>query len=108
MREVMNSTIRITAMIFFIFIVAQIFALAFRGLRSEGLFGALPGGFKMGPVSTMLLLFILGFFLEWIEIYCIAMPLFFLYFANPGVDPGWLATFVTINLQTSFLTLPFG
>ncbi|MEC7205765.1 MAG: hypothetical protein VXW49_19110 [Pseudomonadota bacterium] len=48
--------------------MAQIFALAFRGLRSEGLvytlFGALPGGFKMGPVSTMLLFFILGFFLE--------------------------------------------
>ena len=92
--------------------MAQIFALAFRGLRSEGLvytlFGALPGGFKMGPISTMLMLFILGFFLEWIEIYYIAMPLFFLYFANPGVDPGWLATFVTINLQTSLLTLPFG
>ena len=112
MREVMNSTIRITAMIFFIFIVAQIFALAFRGLRSEGLvytlFGALPGGFKMGPVSTMLLLFILGFFLEWIEIYYIALPLFFPYFANLGVDPVWLAIFVAINLQTSFLTLPFG
>ena len=112
MREVMNSTTRITAMIFFIFIVAQIFALAFRGLRSEGLvytlFGALPGGPKMGPVSTMLLLFILGFFLEWIEIYYIALPLFFPYFANFGVDPVWLAIFVAINLQTSFLTLPFG
>ena len=100
MREVMNSTIRITAMIFFIFIVAQIFALAFRGLRGEGLvytlFGALPGGFKMGPVSTMLLLFILGFFLEWIEIYYIVLPLFFPYFANLGVDPVWLAIFVAI------------
>ena len=112
MREVMNSTIRITAMIFFIFIVAQIFALAFGGLCSEGLvytlFDALPGGFKTGPVSTMLLLFILGFFLEWIEIYYIALPLFFPYFANLGVDPVWLAIFVAINLQTSFLTLPFG
>ena len=112
MREVMNSTIRIMEMIFFIFIVAQIVALAFRGLRSKGLFytlfGALPGGFKMGPVSTMLLLFILGFFLEWIEIYYIALPLFFPYFANLSVDPVWLAIFVAINLQTSFLTLPFG
>ena len=56
----------------------------------------------------MLLLFILGFFLEWIEIYYIALPLFFPYFANLGVDPVWLAIFVAINLQTSFLILPFG
>ena len=62
----------------------------------------------MGPVFSMLLLFILGFFLEWIEIYCIAMPLFFLSFANPGVDLVWLAIFVAINLQTLFLTLPSG
>ena len=112
MREVMNSTIRITTMIFFIFIVAQIFALVFRGLRSEGLvytlFGALPGGFKMGLISTMLLLFILGLFLDWIEIYYIALPLFFPYFANLGVDPVWLTIFVAINLQTLFLTLPSG
>ena len=52
----------------------------------------------MGPVSTMLLLFILGFFLEWIEIYYTALSLFFPYFANLGVDPVWLAIFVAINL----------
>ena len=111
-REVMNGTIRITAMIFFILIAAQIFALAFRGLRGEGLvhamFGALPGGVETGLVFMMLLLFILGFFLEWIEISYIALPLFFPYFANLGVDPVWLAILVAINLQTSFLTPPFG
>ena len=68
----------------------------------------MPGGFKTVPVSTMLLLFILGFFLEWIEIYYIALPLFFPYFANLDVDPVWLAIFVAINLQTSFLILPYG
>ena len=112
LREVMHGTVRITAMIFFILIAAQIFALAFRGLRGEGLvhamFGALPGGVETGLIFMMLLLFILGFFLEWIEISYIALPLFFPYFAAAGVDPVWLAILVALNLQTSFLTPPFG
>lgn len=110
--EVLRGTTRITAMIFFILIAAQIFALAFRGLRGEGLvhgmFDALPGGVESGLVFMMLILFVLGFFLEWIEISYIALPLFFPYFATNGVDPVWLAILVAINLQTSFLTPPFG
>ncbi len=109
---VLRGTTRITAMIFFILIAAQIFALAFRGLQGESLvhamFEALPGGVNAGLFFMMLLLFILGFFLEWIEISYIALPLFFPYFAAANVDPVWLAILVAINLQTSFLTPPFG
>lgn len=109
---VLRGTTRITAMIFFILIAAQIFALAFRGLQGESLvhamFESLPGGVNAGLVFMMLLLFILGFFLEWIEISYIALPLFFPYFAAANVDPVWLAILVAINLQTSFLTPPFG
>ena len=72
------------------------------------MFGALPGGVETGLVFMMLLLLILGFFLEWIEISYIALSLFFRYFANLGVDLVWLAILVAINLQTSFLTPPFG
>ncbi len=109
---VLRGTTRITAMIFFILVAAQIFALAFRGLQGENLvhamFEALPGGVNAGLIFMMLLLFILGFFLEWIEISYIALPLFFPYFAGANVDPVWLAILVAINLQTSFLTPPFG
>lgn len=110
--DVMRGTTRITAMIFFILIAAQIFALAFRGLQGEslvhGMFASLPGGINSGLVFMMLLLFVLGFFLEWIEISYIALPLFFPYFVSAAVDPVWLAILVAINLQTSFLTPPFG
>lgn len=110
--EAAKGTVRITAMIFFILIAAQIFALAFRGLRGEGLveamFEMIPGGVTSGLIFMMILLFILGFFLEWIEISYIALPLFFPIFLNAGVDPVWLAILVAMNLQTSFLTPPFG
>ncbi|MDD9916641.1 MAG: TRAP transporter large permease subunit, partial [Rhodospirillaceae bacterium] len=106
LREVMHGTVRITAMIFFILIAAQIFALAFRGLRGEGLvhamFGALPGGVETGLIFMMLLLFILGFFLEWIEISYIALPLYIPYFASAGDDPDWIAILEEQNQQTSF------
>ncbi|MEM9683974.1 MAG: TRAP transporter large permease subunit, partial [Pseudomonadota bacterium] len=110
--DVLRGTVRITAMIFFILIAAQIFALAFRGLQGEslvhGMFEAIPGGVTAGLAFMMFLLFVLGFFLEWIEISYIALPLFFPYFAAAGVDPVWLAILVAMNLQTSFLTPPFG
>ena len=56
----------------------------------------------------MLLLFLLGFFLEWIEISYIALPIFLPIFLNSGVDMAWIAILVAMNLQTSFLTPPFG
>lgn len=112
LREVSQMTTRISAMIFFILIAAQVFALSFRGLRGEGMvadmFAFLPGGITTAVIFMMVLLFVLGFFLEWIEISYIALPLFLPFFMSAGVDPVWLAILISLNLQTSFLTPPFG
>jgi tripartite ATP-independent transporter DctM subunit len=112
LREVMRSTTRISAMVLFILICSQVFSLAFRGLHGEqlieDLFNFLPGGTGAGIAFLMALIFVLGFFLEWIEISYIAVPLFLPIFAAAGVDPVWLAMLITVNLQTSFLTPPFG
>lgn len=107
-----ESTLRISAMIFFILIAAQVFSIAFRGLGGEDLvkdFLALtPGGVTGALIFMMVLLFILGFFLEWIEISYIALPLLLPFFMEAGVDMIWLAILIAMNLQTSFLTPPFG
>jgi len=112
LKDASRAAVRITAMIFFILVAAQVFSLAFRGLQGEHLvqdmFQMVPGGTTSALVFMMVLLFILGFFLEWIEISYIALPLFFPFFKLAGVDPVWLAILVAINLQTSFLTPPFG
>ncbi|MCU0928689.1 MAG: TRAP transporter large permease subunit [Burkholderiaceae bacterium] len=112
LREVMQGTLRISAMVLFILICAQVFGLAFRGLQGEqlieDLFEFLPGGINADVVFMLALIFVLGFFLEWIEISYIAVPLFLPIFAAAGVDPVWLAMMITVMLQTSFLTPPFG
>ena len=112
LRNVMRSTTRISAMVLFILICSQVFSLAFRGLRGEqlieDLFAFLPGGTNAAVWFLMALIFVLGFFLEWIEISYIAVPLFLPIFAAAGVDPVWLAMLITVNLQSSFLTPPFG
>ncbi len=74
----------------------------------EDLFAFLPGGTNAAVWFLMALIFVLGFFLEWIEISYIAVPLFLPIFAAAGVDPVWLAMLITVNLQSSFLTPPFG
>ncbi len=111
-KDVTLQTTRISAMIFFILIAAQVFALAFRGLQGEqlvsGMFEFLPGGVNSALVFMMVILFVLGFFLEWSEISYIALPILLPFFAVAGVDPVWLAALVCLNLQTSFLTPPFG
>jgi tripartite ATP-independent transporter DctM subunit len=112
LRETVQATTRITAMVMFILIGAQVFALAFRGLHGEDLitdlFAFLPGGLAADIWFLMLLIFVLGFFIEWIEISYIAVPLFLPVLVNQGVDPVWLAMLITVNLQSSFLTPPFG
>jgi TRAP-type mannitol/chloroaromatic compound transport system permease large subunit len=91
---------------------AQVFALAFRGLQGEeliaALFDKLPGGVNTAIWFLMAIIFVLGFFVEWIEISYIAVPLFLPILLNLGVDPVWLAMLITVNLQSSFLTPPFG
>jgi tripartite ATP-independent transporter DctM subunit len=112
LRETCQATVKTTAMMMFILMCAQVFALAFRGLQGEkivhDLFAFLPGGINADIWFLMLIIFVLGFFIEWIEISYIAVPLFLPVFAAANVDMVWLATLICVNLQTSFLTPPFG
>ena len=110
--DVADQTVRVSAMIFFILIAAQVFSIAFRGLQGDrlvaDLFAFVPGGTEGTVLFMLLILFVLGFFLEWIEISYIALPLFLPVLHAAGVDMVWLAILVALNLQTSFLTPPFG
>lgn len=110
--ETVQNTLKITAMVYFILICAQFFSLAFRGLQGEQLvhdmFAFVPGGLTAKIIFMLFLIFILGFFLEWIEISYIAMPLFVPIFLDANVDMVWLSIMVCMVLQTSFLTPPVG
>ncbi|MEP2639757.1 MULTISPECIES: TRAP transporter large permease subunit [Roseobacteraceae] len=112
LRDTVRAAFVTSAMVFLILIFAQPFGLAFRGLGGEHLvqsvFSDVPGGLDGQILVLMILLFILGFFLEWIEISYIALPLFLPVFLSSGVDMAWVAILVAMNLQTSFLTPPFG
>ncbi len=112
LKAVALETAKITAVMMFILLMAQVFALSFRGLQGEELitklFEWLPGGVNADIWFLMALIFVLGMFLEWIEISYIAVPLFLPVLVAQGVDPVWLAMLITVNLQSSFLTPPFG
>jgi tripartite ATP-independent transporter DctM subunit len=112
LRQTVQATTRISAMVLFILICAQAFSLAFRGLHGEQLvqdaFRLLPGGIDASIWFLMALIFVLGFFIEWIEISYIAVPLFLPIFIDANTNLVWLATLICVNLQTSFLTPPFG
>jgi len=112
LKAVAQETAKITAVMMFILLMAQVFALSFRGLQGEELitklFEWLPGGVNADIWFLMALIFVLGLFLEWIEISYIAVPLFLPVLVSQGVDPVWLAMLITVNLQSSFLTPPFG
>jgi tripartite ATP-independent transporter DctM subunit len=112
LKDVALETSKITAIMMFILMMAQVFALSFRGLHGEDLivrmFEWLPGGVNTDIWFMMALIFVLGFFIEWIEISYIAVPLFLPVLIAQGVDPVWLAMLITVNLQSSFLTPPFG
>lgn len=112
LRETTLATTRITAGMMFILICAQVFALAFRGLHGEqlvaDLFNVVPGGVNGILIFMLSLIFVLGFFIEWIEISYIVVPLFLPLMNNLGIDLVWAATLIAVVLQTSFLTPPFG
>ncbi|MFZ9182943.1 MAG: TRAP transporter large permease, partial [Hylemonella sp.] len=112
LKDVALETSKITAIMMLILMTAQVFALAFRGLNGEELitrmFDLIPGGVNSDIWFMMALIFVLGFFIEWIEISYIAVPLFLPVLLAQGVDPVWLAMLITVNLQSSFLTPPFG
>ena len=102
----------ISSMVFLILIGASIFSLVFRGLGGEELitdiFNKIPGGLFGSMVLVMLLVFILGFILDFIEITFIVVPIVGPILMAMGADPLWLGVMLAINLQTSFLTPPFG
>ncbi|MEZ5801063.1 MAG: TRAP transporter large permease subunit [Nitratireductor sp.] len=106
------DTIRLTGAIFAIIIAASVLSLVFRGLEGDLLVYALladiPGGAGMALASLMLVVFILGFFMEFVEIIYIVIPVAAPALFAAGVDPVWFAVLVAMNLQTSFLTPPFG
>lgn len=110
--DVMRSTTRISAMIFSILIGASLFSLVFRGFGGEelvhGFFNSLPGGVFTAVLIVMLVIFILGFILDFIEITFVVVPIVAPVLLAMGVDPVWLGIMIAVNLQTSFLTPPFG
>ncbi len=112
LREVMYSTTRISSMVFLILIGASVFSLVFRGYGGDDgvreLLGHLPGGAIGAMLAVMLLMFLLGFVLDFIEITFVVVPIVGPVLLAMGLDPVWLGVMIAINLQTSFLTPPFG
>lgn len=112
LQEVMLNTTKVTAMVFLILIGASVFSLVFRGLGGETLiedfFTGLPGGVFSAMLVVMLVIFLLGFILDFIEITFVVVPIVGPVLLMMGVDPVWLGIMIAINLQTSFLTPPFG
>jgi TRAP-type mannitol/chloroaromatic compound transport system permease large subunit len=108
----LTSGVQITSMVFLILIGASLFALVFRAYGGdhyvETLLTSIPGGLWGALVVTMLVMFILGFFLDFIEIVFVVVPIVAPPLIILGADPIWLAILMALNLQTSFLTPPFG
>ena len=109
---VVENTARICGMIFAILVGASLFALTFRGLGGEEtvhhLLGSLPGGLTGAMIFVMALMFLMGFFLDFLEIVFILVPIVGPVLIMLGADPVWLGVMIAMNLQTSFLTPPFG
>jgi|TARA_B110000914_G_scaffold204636_1_gene199176 tripartite ATP-independent transporter DctM subunit len=110
--NVMQTTLRITSMIFFILIGASIFSLVFRGFGGDDSIRdfllALPGDKFTAIFIVMLAIFVLGFILDFIEITFVVVPIVAPILLTMNIDPIWLGIMIAINLQTSFLTPPFG
>ncbi|MDX5366830.1 MAG: TRAP transporter large permease subunit, partial [Alphaproteobacteria bacterium] len=110
--EVSQSTARITSMVFVILIGAALFSLVFRGLGGDDtvheFLNSMPGGTTGAIVTVMVIMFLLGFFLDFIEIIFVVVPIVAPILLMMGVDPVWLGVMMALNLQTSFLTPPFG
>jgi len=112
LREVLRTTLSITSMVFVILLGASVFSLVFRGLGGENLvhdaLASMPGGMVTAVLAVMAVIFVLGFFLDTFEIIFIVVPIAAPALIKLGVDPIWLGVMIGMNLQTSFLTPPFG
>ncbi len=112
LQEVVRSTTRVSCMVFMILIGAALFSLVFRGFEGDELIqellGDLDGGKYHALFVVMLVMFLLGFVLDFIEITFVVVPIVGPVLLAMGLDPVWLGIMIAINLQTSFLTPPFG
>jgi tripartite ATP-independent transporter DctM subunit len=112
LRQVMSETLRTSGMVFLILIGASVFSLVFRGFGGEHLiqeaFNNMPGGVLGAVIIVMVVIFLLGFILDFIEITFVVVPIVGPVLLAMGVDPVWLGIMIALNLQTSFLTPPFG
>lgn len=112
LQEIMRGTLRVSSMVFLILIGASVFSLVFRGYGGDdgvrAVLGALPGGVFAAVLIVMLVMFLLGFVLDFIEITFVVVPIVAPVLLGMGLDPVWLGIMIAINLQTSFLTPPFG
>lgn len=112
LKPAMTQTMTVTSMIFATILTASIFSLVFVGLggeeRVEQILTAMPGGPLGALIFSMALIFVAGFFLDFVEITVILLPLIAPVLIIMGHDPMWLSVLIAINLQTSFLTPPFG
>lgn len=111
-QEICQSTLKTTAMVFFILIGASIFSLVFRGYGGDelvaGWFSHLEGVPMVAVLVVMLVIFLLGFVLDFVEITYVVVPIVGPVLLMMGIDPLWLGVLIAVNLQTSFLTPPFG
>jgi tripartite ATP-independent transporter DctM subunit len=111
LREAAINTLEVTCMVFMILVGAAVFSLVFRGFGGEelihGFFMNMPGGVVAATLVVMLVIFLLGFILDFIEITFVVVPIVGPILLAMGVDPVWLGM-IAMNLQTSFLTPPFG
>ncbi len=109
---IVQDTAKMTAMVFTILLAASVFSLVFRGLGGEAMiehfFHHLPGGAFTAMLVVMAVIFVLGFILDFIEITFVVVPLVAPALLAMGLDPVWLGIMIALNLQTSFLTPPFG
>ena len=112
LRDVMQATLKISSMVFLILIGASVFSLVFRGFGGDdgvhAILESLPGGVVGAVILVMLVMFLLGFVLDFIEITFVVVPIVGPVLLAMGLDPVWLGVMIAINLQTSFLTPPFG
>ena len=112
LREVVVQTTSVTSMIFLILIGAALFSLVFRGFGGDelvtDLLSGLPGSTLSAVALVMLVMFLLGFILDFIEITFVVVPIVGPVLLGMGLDPVWLGVMIAVNLQTSFLTPPFG
>ncbi|MFK7956631.1 MAG: TRAP transporter large permease subunit [Lysobacterales bacterium] len=112
LNETMQGTLKVSAMVFAILIGAGVFSLVFRGFGGDdavhNLLTGLPGGAVGALLVVMAIMFVLGFVLDFIEIIFVVVPIIGPVLLTMGIDPIWLGILIAVNLQTSFLTPPFG